>query len=842
MIEDIFENQVIEYIKDQIFKSKNKEVFFVGTVDEHGIINGIKAYAWGNSNSVPVIFKEAYKGDCVIHNHPSGSLEPSDADIGIASKLANDGIGFLIVNNEVDECKIVVGGVEDNIVKPLNSFELLKLIAKNGLIAKKLDNFETRESQEVMLEEICESFNNNSISLIEAGTGTGKSLAYLIPSIYWSVTNKEKVVISTNTINLQEQLMRKDIPLLQKTLNLDFTPILVKGAGNYICLRKLNKLVSGQKELIIDEKESAMLEDIIEFANHKAKNGSKNELGFIPHPELWDKINVETDICTRNRCPHFSQCFFFKARKSAIKADILVVNHHLLCADISIRKEKGDFSANALLPAYTKIIIDEAHNIEDVATNYFGTVITRIGLKRLLTKLYSRKRGKEKGVIALMEYLISTKENKSTIEDEIYDILKNQLSNKVRVSTRQSDTFFNILYEYVLKIRTKNKEETKIRLTESNFSTEGELESDYISLNEEGKSLAKQLLEISKLIKAILTKFQKMKYKDKEDIIDEIKELESLMNKTYSSSVVLDENLSLSNPKEKVYWVELKHRDNPNVIKLASCPLNISKFLQETIFRQFDTVAMTSATLTTNKSFDYIKKRIGLNGGLEKDIKDNMLESPFNYENQMSICIPTDIVEPQSRKFLNMSTEYVKHIIKITGGSTFLLFTSFYALNYAYEELTKTFGNNKYTFLKQGMYDRHTIITLFKNNENAVLLGTDSFWEGVDVSGDSLRCVVIMRLPFRVPTEPITQARIEKMEREGINSFMEYTVPQTVIKFRQGFGRLIRSTSDTGCVVCIDRRIVTKSYGKIFLESLPPANRVIGYKDDVISEIRRYFS
>jgi ATP-dependent DNA helicase DinG len=333
-----------------------------------------------------------------------------------------------------------------------------------------------------------------------------------------------------------------------------------------------------------------------------------------------------------------------------------------------------------------------------------------------------------------------------------------------------------------------------------------------------------------------------MKTAEKEDFLDEIKEINSFHLKISLYAVILEENLSLANPLEKVYWIELKNRENSRIIKLSSCPLNISRFLQETIFGDFDnTVIMTSATLTSNKSFHFIKSRIGLDENLDKKVNEAILPSIFDFENQMSICVPMDIPEPKSNKYLDVAYEYLKSIISISKGSTFLLFTSFYAMDYIYNKMTDFFDQNDYNFLKQGTFDRHLILTRFKENPKSILLGTDSFWEGVDVSGDSLRCVVIMKLPFRVPTEPIIQARIEKMERENINSFMEYTVPQTVIKFRQGFGRLIRSKTDTGCVICLDRRVATKSYGKIFLKSLPPANKVIGYHEDILSEVRKYF-
>lgn len=842
MIEDIFTTDVIEYMREKIVSVKGREVFFVGKLDESGLINNITSFANGNGHSVPVVFKEAYKGDCVIHNHPTGNLEPSDPDLQIASKLANDGIGFLIINNDISDYYAVIENIENETIQPLDSFEILNMVSNKGSVAKQIPNFEQRESQEVMLETIINCFNNNSIGLIEAGTGTGKSMAYLIPAIMWAITNKEKVVVSTNTINLQQQLMKKDIPLLKGAIKKDFTPILVKGASNYICLRKLNKLLGGSKGLFVSDRDIEFLENITEFVNHKAKEGSKDELGFIPDNALWEKICVETDLCTRSKCPSFSRCFFFKARKSALKADVLIVNHHLLCSDIAIRKEIEDFTQNALLPHYSKIIIDEAHNLEDVATSYFGNTVTRIGLKRVINKLYRNRKGRITGVLALLSYILDRTVNRSETLDEIITIIEQDIKKEIRKLAKTIDVFFDTLFDFSISIKLKNKDETKIRLKKELILNNEDTKLKYEKLKENAKLLTGKLLNIAESLKKMSLKFKKLDNSEKEEISDEIKEIYSLKMKLTAYAFTIEENLEMANPDEKVYWVEMKNREDANIIRLSSCPLEVADFIRETIFQMFgNTVILTSATLTVNNNFEYFKKRIGLGSSIENEVVEKLLQSPFDYENQMSICIPMDIVEPQSNRYLELSSKYVEKIIEITQGSTFLLFTSFYAMDYTYRHLLRTFGENRFTFLKQGNFDRHTILTRFKNADNGILLGTDSFWEGVDVSGDSLRCVVLMKLPFRVPTEPIIQARIEKMERMKINSFMEYTLPQTVIKFRQGFGRLIRSKTDTGCVICLDRRIATKFYGKVFLRSLPPAHIINSHYEEVFSEIRRYF-
>jgi ATP-dependent DNA helicase DinG len=464
MIEDIFTPHVLNDIKLEIKQKDGVEVFFVGKVDSSsGRIASVKPCAWGNDDSVAIIFDEAYKGDYVIHNHPSGALKPSANDIAISSHFGNLGIGFIIINNSADEHFTVVKSCDITEISLLDPEDISKMLLPGGEISESLKEYEHRQGQIEMVEEVCECFNSNNVGVIEAGTGTGKSLAYLIPAALWSIKNKEKIVISTNTINLQEQLVKKDIPFIKKALNLNFKEVLVKGRGNYACLRKILKL-SSQEELF-DDDVSSYAEQILSWAKN-AKHGTKEELTLTGSDFLWDKIASERDLCIKNSCPDFTSCFFFKARKEMVSANILVVNHHILCSDISIRKNKKDYTSSALLPPYTKVIIDEAHNIEDAVSSFFGTQISRLGLKRNLSKIFKRGKRRNSGVLSHLGYKVTnlsikypSLEGLSKIEDVIHECYP-----KIIGAAEEIDIFFDKVFDFTSKVLSSTKE-NKLRLT-----------------------------------------------------------------------------------------------------------------------------------------------------------------------------------------------------------------------------------------------------------------------------------------------------------------------------------------------------------------------------------------
>ncbi len=835
MIQDLFTNSALEEIKSEIIRYEGVEVFFIGK-KENGTdrITSVIPCSWGNDDAVPVVFEQAYKGDYLIHNHPSGNLKPSDNDISLSSHFGNQGIGFLIVNNDVTEYRTVVPSVNVTEISLLKPGELSEILSPGGEISKLHNDYEYRIGQIEMLVGISETFNSDSVAIIEAGTGTGKSLAYLIPSIFWAIKNKEKIVISTNTINLQEQLIQKDIPFIKKALNIDFKSVLVKGRNNYVCLRKVAQLVTGE-ELFEDE----ILEfrnAIIEWAD-VAKTGTKDELGFIPSPSLWEQIISESETCIKNKCPHFKNCFFFKARKEMGAANILIVNHHILCSDISIRKAKEDYTQTALLPVYTKVIIDEAHNIEDAVSSFFGTRITRFGLIKSISRIYKKNKKNPSGVLVYLEKKIRDISVKYQSENKFQQCIEDIYTVKgiMENMTEPVNAFFNNTIEFVMK-KLKNIISSQIRLT-----YHAHQDDEYKHLTRSAKSLAGVLHGLAGAIARLHTKLKKLEYHYREDMAGEILEIGNFAEKINNKANEI-ENILACKEKESVYWLDFKvKRDKNFTVTLNSCPVEVGDLMAEYLFSPINSVVLTSATLSAGDSFEFYKNRTGLNKITVKQVNEKILTSHFDYTEQAVLCIPSDMPEPNAYEFSEHFCNYSKDILLVTNGATFFLCTSFKQIRTLKSFILNDPDLSHLNVFAQGDSDRSVLLKNFKLRQNSILIGTDSFWEGVDVPGDDLKCVVIVKLPFKVPSEPIYQARAERIEEQGFSSFFNYALPLSVIRFKQGFGRLIRSTYDEGVVICLDKRLATKSYGRHFIESLPSLPVVHGNKEDVLYNVEKFF-
>ncbi|MCH6560669.1 DEAD/DEAH box helicase family protein [candidate division KSB1 bacterium] len=391
-----FSEEAAKLAQRQIEDSGGNEVFFVGHLNRVRQVTSVEVFCRGNEFEVPALLQVARQGNVVIHNHPGGVLRPSSADTHIASILGNDGIGFYIVNNEVTDVYAMVEPFAEKKVRPIDSNALAKLFDNDGPISKKLDNYEFRPQQIEMMKVVSQAINEDKIAIVEAGTGTGKTLAYLLPAITYAVGNQERIVISTNTINLQEQLVNKDLPFLQSVFAQKFKAVLVKGRTNYACKRKLME-ADQDLDLFSEQGDKSELKTILDWAK-TTKDGSKSDLNIEPRYDVWEKIQSESDTSLKTKCSFYNECFFYTARRKAAVADVLVANHHLLFSDLAVRAARGA-SENAILPTYDRIVLDEAHNVEEVATSYFGTRVTSLGLLRMLGKLHRKKGSDEKGLL-----------------------------------------------------------------------------------------------------------------------------------------------------------------------------------------------------------------------------------------------------------------------------------------------------------------------------------------------------------------------------------------------------------------------------------------------------------
>ena len=640
--------------------------------------------------------------------------------------------------------------------------ELEKVFGRNGLIEKNLKSYEFREQQLEMAKAVSQAFEDSVHLIVEAGTGVGKSFAYLIPAIDFAISQSERVVVSTNTISLQEQLIHKDIPFLSEILPYDFKAVLVKGRSNYLCLRRLHNLLSYERGLFDSKDEVEDLERIRQWSE-KTRDGSLADLEPQPMQTVWSRVCAERDMCLgMNLCPYGKSCFYQRARNNIYNANILVVNHHLLFSDLSLKDNGTGYS---VLPKYKYLVIDEAHNIENTATEHIGISISKYSMLYLMDSICNRDR---KGGLFIRLGVPSLVGEVDSVRKEI-------------------TTFFDKIEKW-----SSDEPSGVKRIHEKNFQE---------------NTLSVPLKKIESILTGLLPSAKNE---------EEEKEINAFIERCRKANEDIDCILSQL-LDDHVYWVELS-RDRIANVTLNAAPINVSVELSPNLFDKMNSVILTGATLSTNLSFDYLKNRIGI-----KDGRELLLGSPFDYAKQVKLYIPKKMPDPSDNEaFVSSAIEKIKYYISLTQGKAFVLFTSYKMMNDVYKSLISWFNEQGIKAFVQGEgMSRHTMLEEFKKDINSVLFGTSSFWEGVDVQGEALSNVIVVRLPFSVPTHPVIEARIEDIENKGGNPFMEYNLPEAIIRLKQGFGRLIRTKSDTGIVVILDPRIKTKYYGKYFLNSLP---------------------
>lgn len=817
-INEKINKNALSKMRAAIEAADGNEVFFRGIPDEYGVVIDIEILARGNINSVPAIVSRMKSQEVIIHNHPSGYLYPSDNDVAIASYYGNMGGGSYIINNDVTEIYVIVEIHKAEEVK----IDISDYFCENGKIGTAFPEFEYRKEQEEMAHTIQECLNEGEKGIIEAGTGTGKTLAYLIPSIIYGKKNGTKTIISTNTINLQEQLMKKDIPLVEKITGEDFKYVLVKGRSNYVCIRKLNHVDNIDiEEFTASQKKE--LESVIEWAGRSVE-GDKQELNFEVSYPVWEKAASESDLCLKNKCPYKERCFFHKARKRTASADLLIINHHVYFADLAIRKETGFVTEYSILPNYNTAVFDEAHNIEGVARDYFSQEISRYSFNKIMNNIYSIKgeRSQNSGAAPkVLKYLSTINYSQIKIKN-LNDIFNMDIVLEHRNLYEKVNEFFT---KFSILFSTEDdKGEIKVRFKPDEVKKDKRWNDE---LFPRIKAIKESYLNYFKT----LSKFENLI--DVEEEEDESGIISDFLRYVDRIKLFFDEFYFIFKVEssDHVYWSEINlKRGN---VKISATPLEINKELKESLYENLDRIIFTSATLSIGDSFKYFKKSIGL----EEDSIEKKINSPFDYENSMEIVIPSDIEDPSSKTFGESVNGFILDLIRKTKGNTFILFTSYSNLNYFYYSLREDLVKEGFNIMIQGEMPRHRMLDLYKKSKRPVLFGTDSFWEGVDVKGEKLSSVIIVKLPFRVPSDPVVEAIIERIESEGRSSFMEYQVPEAVIKFKQGIGRLIRSRDDKGIITILDIRVLKKIYGKIFLKSLPNGKKIIGNRDEILKKI-----
>jgi len=627
---------------------------------------------------------------------------------------------------------------------------LHEFFAPGGILASSSLPYEYRPGQLEMAKAVEKAFNEHRHLIVEAGTGTGKTLAYLLPAL----RTGRRVIISTGTKALQDQLYFRDIPFLESLLG-PLAVCYMKGRANYLCRYKLTALrnqpiLSGLEE--IDQYRQ------IAAWEAETETGDRSELNELPESSaLWHKLDARTEACLGSTCPDYSRCFITEMRRRAQESDIIIVNHHLFFADLSVRQEAAGAPDAGILPEAGMVVFDEAHELEEVASNYFGLSVSNIRFEELARDTDAVLRGKEGG-------------------DKL-PALTQQLRDRARL-------FFS-----ELPMSGDGRQPFEGR--EEYLETNGDL---YLSVRATLRRMEDEIAEMKGVDEAPGIRKRVARLRT---------ELEFLLESTAHNMV---------------YWMERRTsgglRQQGRTTFLQATPIDVSELLSEQVFEVIPSVVLASATLAVGGGFQHIRKRIGL-----KDAREMVVPSHFDYAKQAMLYLPPSMPDPREPDFPAAAAEVIRRVLDISKGRAFCLFTSYSQMRDLYERLMPVLD---YPILLHGTAPRKALLEEFRSTPGAVLFGTSSFWQGVDVQGESLSCVIIDKLPFAVPSDPVVQARMKAIEEAGGKPFFDYQVPAAVLTLKQGFGRLIRSLEDRGVLVLLDPRIKRQRYGKTFLDSLPP--------------------
>ena len=817
-IKDRFSEESLHVIKEYLIENDNKSIILKATFDENEVIQEPFFLSLYKKKTFEETLTKVKRDEVVIRITKPNQLYPNDLELELSEELFNRrNIAYCLLSSDLDDFYFIQDIDRTNLEK----IDIEDYFSKEGILVNEIKGFEHRHEQEEMAKNIQNAVYNNKKIIVEAGTGTGKTLAYLIPAIKWAIVNKKKVIIATNTINLQEQLLLKDIPLAKSVIKDEFSYALVKGRTNYLCKRLFTELSLGKSVDIetFSMEAREQIEYILKWGN-KTKTGDKAELPFEVYPDVWELVQSTTELCLGKKCPFRKECFHMKTRMKKMEADILISNHHVFFSDLNVRAETDFDSEYLILPRYDMVIFDEAHNIESVARSYFSVEVSKISFTRLLHRIYQKKikKKKEKSALTRVEETIDEKYLEKT--GDYLELLKSMKSEIYNLQTIGDEYFDEIRKMFETNTEAPiRKSLNSFEMTKSNF-----LE----NLRAKKEFFQAKLAEFLNLMMAFNNVIDEEKDKNPE-VINFNNHLKIF--KKYIDSFKFINNFS---DADYVYWLDINSK-RTNVV-LTATPLNIAQKLSSVLYENLNRLVFASATIMANGNFEYFKKSLGLD---EEECLECFIESPFDYENQMSVYIPADIQDSENlNAFVTDASKFILDILKKTKGKAFILFTSYTMLNQIYYSIVNKLKNSNFEIFLHGEKPRSQLIKEFKEAKNPVLFGTTSFWEGVDVQGENLSNVIITKLPFLVPTDPIVAAISKKIEETGGNSFLDFQLPEAIIKFKQGVGRLIRKKTDRGNVFILDSRVIKKKYGSAFIKALPSQKNIkILEKDDIIEEV-----
>ena len=711
----------------------------------------------------------------------------------------------------------------------LDAAQLCGMLKSGGTVAENLKSYEERTGQLDMVRNVVDAFNTDKHLLVEAPTGIGKSMAYLLPAILFAKQEGWPVVISTNTKNLQQQLFEKDIPLITAAMGIDCKAALIKGRGNYLCLRKLLYVLHAiQSEL--DREERMQMLVLMSWAA-RTETGDISECVLSGRPNfggLWAKLRTLGDECAGRGCSTYHRCFLRRARALSLGADVVVANHALVFAELNME--------SSVLPEYRHVVFDEAHNLEGVATDHLSVEISHSRLLQICLRLFRTRRGKKGGTGLVPGILFNLNADACTAPEDLAKSAVDRatsLMNSVDGAIASLEPFF-----IELGRQFSGRGDDKIR-----FSAGAKLPRHWATIMTTKESMVAALAGVMRGIEALVEIMAEIPSGTVPYLRDSQRELEAVG--LWIKEAIGDVEFVLAGTEANyVYWIEPASQANGGALAMAA-PISVAELLNDQVYSRKRSCIFSSATLSVRDSFDFIESRLGINKIAAERLLTLRAPTPFNYDEQCLVLVPTFLEEPTGG-----NAEYEKGISRLmaevyrrTQGRGLMLFTSYSMLQACHEKLMEEMRGDGYLLLAQGMSgSREQITATFIRDIHSILLGTHSFWEGVDVVGESLSCLTIARLPFSVFKDPVFEARCEQLEAAGQDAFMNYSVPMAVIRFRQGFGRLIRSRNDRGIVIIGDRRVFTKRYGRVFLDSLPTKATAIRSPVEMLVAVDDFFN
>ncbi len=721
----------------------------------------------------------------------------------------------------VKTSKIFMDKNQEKIVK-----KSVELLSSKGPLTKLLPDYTERTEQIEMAHLSAQSFSNNEITLIQAGTGVGKSFAYLIPAILWAEHNDETVIISTATTNLQDQLSQKDIPLLHKVFDFDFEAVVVKGAQQYICLDRLQEQ-SAQLPLTLNGKEQRQLAEIQNWAPG-SRSGQRSDLPFEPSQKLWREIEVSTTLCLHESCRHYDDCAFIRDRKRIPRAHIVITNHSLLMSDLVLRTQSDGYAS--ILPEYSRLIIDEAHKFENAVTDALSVTVNPITTRNLLTRIHNpdANDGFLAKINTYQKFLPPGQGERTSFSRAVAKC------EQTVSSALQSMRYF---FERIMPIAQNNITPHPAYTVKQSYSNDWLRTGDMVDIRDnELENFSSQLGSLANDLYSFQLRFTKLE--ENEELLRVKKEIQFFREQI--NQLIRGLEVLFNDDEDDIRWIEVP--PSADIISFRSAPLSVDDFLGPFLFEQMKTIIFTSATLAPGKKFDFFAHSIGLDSFERERQATTLLESPFPYRENSLLVVPVDIPDPTSMSYQKTVNSIIPDAVKASRGRALILFTSHGMLRTTFEATREQIEDLGYECISQSDSSRTIALKRFRDETSSVLFGTASFWDGIDVAGESLSLVVIVRLPFNVPNDPIVESRSQRIAEEGKNPFLEFHLPVAAMRLQQGFGRLIRSHTDRGVVFCLDKRLITKQYGNYIRESLPPCSFLKGNTENCIATIKDFLS